>query len=78
MCLQMTQFHSFLWLIPLWTHTHTHTHIYYLFFIHSSGGEHLGYFHVLAIVSSAAVNIGIHQSFVIYKISNKDMQHKEV
>ena len=41
----------------------THTHIYYLFFIHSTVGEHLGYFLVLAIVSSAAVNIGIHQSF---------------
>ena len=67
MCLQMTQFHSFLWLIPLWMDTHTHTHTHNLSFIHSSVDEHLGYFCVLAIVSSAAVNIGIHQSFFFIK-----------
>lgn len=27
--------------------------------------EHLGYFHVLVIVNSAAVNIGVHVSFQI-------------
>ena len=37
--------------------------MYHIFFIHSSGGEHLGYFHVWAIISSAAVNIGVHESF---------------
>ena len=43
--------------------------MYHIFSIHSSVDGHLGYFHVLSIVSSAAVNIGVHiiflnQSFV--------------
>ena len=49
----------FLWLhnIPLY--------IYHNFFIHSCVGGHLGCFHVLAIVNSAAVNIGIRVSISI-------------
>ena len=39
--------------------------MYHNFLIHSSVEEHLGYFHVLAIVNSAAVNIGIHVSLSI-------------
>ena len=39
--------------------------MYHNFFIHSSVYGHLGCFHVLAIVNSAAVNIGIHVSFSI-------------
>ena len=35
----------------------------YDIFIHSSADEHLGCFHVLATVSSAAVNTGVHISF---------------
>ena len=36
-------------------------HIYHIFFIHSSVDGHLS-FHVLAIVNSAAMNIGVHAS----------------
>ena len=39
--------------------------MYHNFFIHSSVDGHLGYFHVLAIVNSAAVNKGINVSFLI-------------
>ena len=40
-------------------------YIYHNFFIYSSVDGHLGCFHVLAIVNSAAVNNGIHVSFSI-------------
>ena len=39
--------------------------MYYIFFIHSFLNGHLDCFHVLAIVSSTAVNIGAHVSFWI-------------
>ena len=35
----------------------------HIFFIHSSVDGHFGGFHVLAIVNSAAANIGMHVSF---------------
>ena len=37
----------------------------YIFFIYSSAYGNLGYFHVLAIVNSAAMSIGVHVSFSI-------------
>ena len=41
-------------------------YMYHIFFIHSSVDGHLGCFHVLAIMSSAAINIGVHVSFFGY------------
>ena len=44
--------------------------MYHICFIHSSVDGHLGCFHVLAIVNSAAVNIGVHVSFQIIVLSS--------
>ena len=37
-------------------------YMYHSFLIHSSADGHLGYLHVLAIINSAAMNIGMHVS----------------
>ena len=39
--------------------------MYHIFFIHSSVHGYLHHFHVLATVNSAAMNIGMHVSFLI-------------
>ena len=40
-------------------------YMYHIFIIHSSVYGHLGFFHTLAIVNNAAVNIEVHVSFQI-------------
>ena len=43
--------------------------MHHIFFVHLSVVGHLGYFHVLAIVNSAAMNIGVYMSFRIVVFS---------
>ena len=45
----------------------------YIYKIHSSVDRHLGHFHVLAVVNSAATNIGVHVSFQIMVFSRQGL-----
>ena len=44
--------------------THTHTHTHHIFFTLSSINGHLGYFHIMTVVNSAAVNTGVQVSLL--------------
>ena len=63
--------------IPLCVCVCVYIYIYYIFFIHSSVDGHLGYFHVLAIVNSTAVNIGVYVPFWI-TVSSRYMPRSEI
>ena len=45
----------------------------YIYKIHSSVDGHLGHFHVLDVVNSAATNIGVHVSFQIMVFSRQGL-----
>ena len=44
-------------------------YMYHVFFMHSSVCGHLGYFHVLGVVNSAIIDIGMHVSFLVIFLS---------
>ena len=52
-------------------------YMYHNFFNHSFVDGHLGCFHVLAIVNSAAVNTGVHVSFS-FQVSSEYMPRSEI
>ena len=60
MLLQIALFHSFLWL------NNISFCIHHIFFIHSSINGYLGWFHVLAVVNSAVMNIGCMYLFELW------------
>ena len=56
----MAEFHSFLWLSSGIVCVCVCVCVYHIFFIYSSIDGHLGYFHILIIISNAAMNIEMH------------------
>ena len=51
-------------------------YMYHSFLIHLSADGHLGWFHVLAIINSATMNIGVHMS-LSYLVSSVCMPRNE-
>ena len=64
MLLKMALLHFLLMTnIPLYIYIYIYIYIHHIFFIHSSVDGRIGYFHVLAIINSAAMHVGMHVSF---------------
>ena len=55
-------------------------YMYHSFLVHSSADGHLGSFHVLAMIISAAMNIGVHVSLsdLVSEVSQKDKDHYNI
>ena len=62
MLLQMTIFHSILWLSNILLCMYTIASIY------SSADGHLGCFHVLVTVKSTVMNIGVHVLYIFWNL----------
>ena len=50
---------------------------YHIFFIYSSVDRHLGCFHVLAIINSASMNMGVHDICPGVELQDHMVQHSE-